>query len=113
MAQLTVTINGRGYPIACDDGQEEHLKKLAAYVDKRVSELATAMGQIGDTRLLVMACLLIADELSDSEKALQDERSEGTGRHKGISPLEVAQREADGRLSGPRLSHSLMETVTR
>ncbi len=82
MAQLTVTINGRGYQIACDDGQEEHLAKLAAYVDKRVSELIASMGQIGDTRLLVMASLLIADELSDSYKALQAER----GKPVGLTP---------------------------
>jgi cell division protein ZapA len=82
MAQITVTINGRGYQIACDDGQEEHLVKLAAYVDKRVSELTAAMGQIGDTRLLVMACLLIADELSDSYAALESERK----RPPGLTP---------------------------
>ncbi|HUC62484.1 MAG TPA: cell division protein ZapA, partial [Alphaproteobacteria bacterium] len=47
MAQVTVTINNRGYQIACDDGQEQHLVKLAGYVDKRVGELTAAMGQIG------------------------------------------------------------------
>jgi cell division protein ZapA len=82
MAQITVTINGRGYQIACDDGQEEHLVKLAAYVDKRVNELTAAMGQIGDTRLLVMACLLIADELSDAYTALEGERK----RPPGLTP---------------------------
>lgn len=82
MAQVTVNINGRGYQIACDDGQEEHLAKLAAYVNKRMSELTAAMGQIGDTRLLVMVCLLIADELSDAYKALQSERS----KPQGLSP---------------------------
>ena len=65
MAQVSITINGRGYQIACDDGQEEHLRRLAAYVDRRVAELVAAMGQIGDQRLLVMASLLVADELSD------------------------------------------------
>ena len=79
MTQLTVTINGRGYQIACDDGQEEHLKALAAYLDKRMSELVAAMGQIGDTRLLVMAGLLIADELSDAQKALETERDKPPG----------------------------------
>jgi len=82
MAQITVTINGRGYQIACDDGQEEHLVRLAAFVDKKVGELTAAMGQIGDTRLLVMASLLIADELADSYKALEAERK----RPPGLSP---------------------------
>jgi cell division protein ZapA len=74
MAQVTVTINGRGYQIACDDGQEAHLTKLAGYVDKRVGELTAAMGQIGDMRLIVMASLLIADELADVYNALEQEK---------------------------------------
>lgn len=66
MAQVTLSINGRTYPIACDDGQEEHLLKLSKYLDQRVSELASSMGQIGDARLLLMAGLLVSDELSDA-----------------------------------------------
>lgn len=91
MAQVTVTINGRGYQIACDDGQEEHLVKLAGYVDKRVGELTAAMGQIGDTRLLVMAGLLIADELSDAYGALEGERKRPSGL-----PLEAEVAIAQG-----------------
>lgn len=74
MAQVTVTINGRGYQVACDDGQEAHLIKLAGYVDKRVGELTAAMGQIGDARLLVMASLLIADELADARASFQQQK---------------------------------------
>lgn len=66
MAQVSVTINGRIYQIACDDGQEANLTRLADYVDKRVGELVAAVGQVGDDRLLVMASLLVADELSDA-----------------------------------------------
>jgi len=65
LAQVSVTINGRIYQISCDDGQEANLTRLAGYVDKRVSELVAAVGQVGDDRLLVMASLLVADELSD------------------------------------------------
>jgi len=65
MAQVTVAINGHNYDIACDDGQEAHLTRLGAYIDKRVGELIAAVGQVGDSRLLVMVALLIADELSD------------------------------------------------
>jgi cell division protein ZapA len=74
MAQVSVTINGRAYQIACDDGQEEHLRQLAGYIDRRVAELVAAMGQIGDMRLLVMVSLLIADELSEVTKQLDDSR---------------------------------------
>ena len=65
MAQVTVTINDRDYEIACDDGQEDHLIKLSQFVDKRLRELTDVIGQVGDARLLVMASLLLADELSE------------------------------------------------
>ncbi len=75
MAQVSVTINGRKYQIACDDGQEAHLARLAGYVDKRVGELVAAVGQIGDSRLLVLASLVVADELSDAYSELEQLRS--------------------------------------
>ena len=65
MSQITVLVNGRKYDIACDDGQEAHLTRLAQYVDRRVDELIAAVGQVGDARLLLMASLLVADELSE------------------------------------------------
>ena len=65
MAQITVRINNREYEIACDDGQESHITQLAEFVDKRVNQLIDAVGQVGDARLLVMANLLVADELSE------------------------------------------------
>lgn len=70
MAQVAVEINGRKYQIACDDGQEAHLKRLGDYIDNRVHELVAAVGQVGDARLLVMVSLLIADELSDAYSEL-------------------------------------------
>lgn len=70
MAQVGVEINGRKYQIACDDGQEAHLKRLGDYIDNRVQELVAAVGQVGDARLLVMVSLLIADELSDAYSEL-------------------------------------------
>ncbi len=66
MSQVTITVNGRKYQIACDDGQEAHLMRLGSYIDKRVDELVAAVGQVGDSSLLVMAGLIIADELSDA-----------------------------------------------
>jgi len=66
MAQLSVTIHGRNYPIVCDDGQEEHVTRLAAYIDKRATEIGETVGQVGEGRLLVMSSLLIADELSEA-----------------------------------------------
>jgi cell division protein ZapA len=66
MAQVNVTVNGRSYSIACDDGQEAHLVRLSRYVDQRVGELVAAVGQVGEARLLLMASLLLADQISDA-----------------------------------------------
>ena len=66
MAQVDIRINNRPYRIACDDGQEEHLTRLAELVDKRVQDLVASVGQVGEDRLLVMVSLLIADELSET-----------------------------------------------
>lgn len=82
MAHVTVTINGRQYQVACDDGQEAHLARLGNYVDNRVQELVAAVGQAGDARLLVMVSLLLADELSDAYSELDSirKKSEGVAR---------------------------------
>lgn len=72
MAQVAITINGRNYDIACDDGQEEHLARLGLYLDQKVAELVGNVGQVGDARLMVMAGLLIADELADAYDELAE-----------------------------------------
>ena len=73
MAQVDVVINSRSYRIACDEGQDEHLKELASYIDNRMQGLISDVGQVGDTRLLVRVSLLIADELSETSDVLDRE----------------------------------------
>ena len=65
MAQVDVSVNGQSYRIACEDGQEDRLVDLAAMVDEKVIGLVNQIGQVGSNRLLVMAALVIADELVD------------------------------------------------
>ena len=60
--------------VACEDGQETHLTNLANYFDDKMNSLVKEVGQIGDTSLMVMAGLLIADELSDANQELVDVR---------------------------------------
>src|SRR5258708_33558843 len=62
MPLVNVMVNSRAYTIACDDGEEEHLKQLAAHVDAKAREVLGSVGQVGDARMLLMAALLIADE---------------------------------------------------
>jgi cell division protein ZapA len=71
MSQVNVTINGRQFRMACEDGEEAHLMHLAEDLDLRISRLRTRFGEIGDTRLTVMAALTLADELSETKEKVQ------------------------------------------
>ena len=87
MAEITLTINNRNYEITCDDGHEDHLRRLGAYVDQRVNDLAGAVGQVGEPRLLVMASLLIADELHE---AMSKEVGAGNGEAKTTEAADLS-----------------------
>lgn len=67
MGEVAVTVGGRRYPVTCDDGQEEHVAALAAYVDRKARALAAAVGEVGEARLLVMTSLVVADEMAALE----------------------------------------------
>jgi cell division protein ZapA len=71
MSQVNVVINSRQYRMACEDGQEERLLELARDLDQRIGQLRDKFGEIGDTRLTVMAALTIADELSEAGQRMQ------------------------------------------
>jgi len=72
MPQISVTINGRSYPVACDEGEEERLRALASDIDGRVGNFARQVGQAGEARLLVLAALVLADELAEANEALRE-----------------------------------------
>lgn len=65
MAQVTVRVGGYSHPVACQDGQERHLTDMAAEVDKRIGALKAMGMQFGETRMLLLAALQLADETSD------------------------------------------------
>jgi cell division protein ZapA len=72
MSQLSITINSQNYTIACDDGQEDRIRDLATGIDQKVQSLVDEVGQVGDNRLLVMAGLLVADELAEIKESMDD-----------------------------------------
>jgi cell division protein ZapA len=93
MAQVNVTVNGRQYSVGCNDGEEDHIAYLAEYVDKRVGELSQALGQVGEARLMLMAALLVADDLAtayDEAEALRGKLDELTGEADKV--MKVAPR---------------------
>ncbi len=65
MAQVTIRINGYAYTVGCEDGQEEHLAEMAAEIEQRIASIKAIGGQSGEARLLMLAALLLADELYD------------------------------------------------
>ncbi len=71
MPLVNVMVNGRAYTLGCDEGEEEHLKQLAAHVDAKAREALSMVGlNAGDTKLMLMAALLLADEHYDVQARL-------------------------------------------
>ncbi|NNG03326.1 MAG: cell division protein ZapA [Inquilinus sp.] len=69
MARVDITLAGRNYPIACDDGQEERVRRIAAYIDSKIDSIGN-LPTATDTHLLVMASLMLGDELFDAQSRL-------------------------------------------
>jgi cell division protein ZapA len=80
MAQVTVRINGYSYVVGCEDGQEAHLSAMAEQVENRIASIKAVAGQSGEARLLVLASLLLADELHDMRLELSKARSGANGQ---------------------------------
>ncbi|WP_284177650.1 cell division protein ZapA [Rhabdaerophilum sp. SD176] len=68
MAHVTVTIDGKQFRMACEDGQEQHLEALALDLDNRIRMVRESFGEIGDLRLTVMAALMVTDELFEERR---------------------------------------------
>ncbi|MGD0634159.1 MAG: cell division protein ZapA [Beijerinckiaceae bacterium] len=67
MATVAVTIAGRVYRMACDEGEEGHLQDLARHVDTTLATLRQGFGEVGDQRLAMMTAIKIADQLSEAQ----------------------------------------------
>ena len=116
MGQVAITINGNNYQIACDEGQEERLTRLGAYVDERTAELVKSVGDVGDVRLMVMASLMVTDKLFDAmaetetlraqaAKAAKEKISEKSDEGLALIVEAVAERIEDGRVLRGSLQH--------
>jgi cell division protein ZapA len=121
MAQVNVTINSRQYRMACEDGQEEHLMQLAKDIDERIENLRGNFGEVGDSRLTVMAALTVADDLTEAGKkirrleeelaALQDARVASVDRAQQTQAAIIAAlNAASERLEG--ITRTLNQTVS-
>ncbi|MEM7042854.1 MAG: cell division protein ZapA [Pseudomonadota bacterium] len=72
MPMVEITVNGRRHSVQCGEGEEARVKGLAQYVDRKISELAIDGTKIGDARLMLLASLMVADELSDAYDKIQE-----------------------------------------
>src|SRR5271157_2949111 len=95
MAQLAVTIAGKVYRVACDEGEEARLGDLAQLVDAKISGLRQRFGEIGDQRLIIMAAITLADDWSEVDERVRELEAE-VARLKTPSPAapEWAERVA-------------------
>jgi cell division protein ZapA len=98
MGEVSVRVNGRAYPVGCEDGQEQHVMRLARLFDEHVSQVARDVGQLGETRLFLLGALLLADELAETRGRLASAsadlgkvqtQAEG-GERRAVAALEAA-----------------------
>jgi cell division protein ZapA len=95
MGQVVVNVNGRSYRFDCGDGEEARLDELAAFVRARIDALTQQYGHVGSERLMLMAALLITDELLDARtalaaKAAPPEKAAPAEKKDGKTPAEAA-----------------------
>ena len=100
MAVVNLLINGHAYTIACDEGEQARLRELGEYVDKRVQEVMSQIGpSMGDTRLILMAALLIADELSEAMGKIEERERELAELAEAHSSAEASLRDTEDALA--------------
>ena len=105
MPQVTVAVNGRSYTIACEPGEEDRVRQLGRSIDAKVVGFAKDAPQAGEARLLVMAALMLADELSEARETLR--RVRGTGG----AAAAVGSIDEEGLASGIERMALRIETV--
>ena len=90
MAKVDISINGRQYAVACDEGQQDRVRELAGMMDSRVKQLTGPgpVGGVGETQILVLAGLMLADELSETQAALD---GKGPAPHSAPTPQSAPQ----------------------
>jgi cell division protein ZapA len=100
MPTIEVLVNGRRHAVQCGVGEEGRVRQLASYVDRRIADLARGQTQVGDARLLLMASLVVADELSDAFDEIKRLRTSleeqgGGGEREAAAALEQAAQQIE------------------
>jgi cell division protein ZapA len=98
MSQVSVTIDGRKYRLACNEGEEARLESLAGLIDQKIGEMRTAFGEIGDQRLVIMAALTLADSLTEAKDEAAAERKRSDDAEQRVSAIASTLDELGSRL---------------
>jgi cell division protein ZapA len=86
MAQVTLRINGYAYTLGCQDGEEDHLHAMAAEVDQRINSVKASAGPSGEARMLVIAALLMADDVYEMRQRVAEAEADKAGSDSVASP---------------------------
>jgi cell division protein ZapA len=114
VAQVNVVINGRQYRMGCEDGQEEHVTRIAQQIDDLIGRLRKAHGEIGDQRLTMMAALTVADELAEqSEKIRKLEAEIAALQDARMNSAERAQQSQAAIIAALNAAAERIEELTR
>ena len=114
MSQVSVTINGRQFRMACEDGEEARLSRLAEELDASIATLRTRFGEIGDTRLTVMAALTLADQLSETKEKLQRLEPElATLRNASVASADHSQATQTAVVAALNAAAERIENITK
>jgi cell division protein ZapA len=106
MAQVTLRINGYSYMVGCQDGEEQHLTAMANEVEQRINAVKAGAGQSGEARMLVMAALMMADDLFELHKRLADSEAGRLADSEAGRPAEPVRPD-------PKLSRKLTRMAKR
>jgi len=114
VSQVNVTINGRQFRMACEDGEEARLSRLAEELDASIATLRTRFGEIGDTRLTVMAALTLADQLSETKEKLQRLEPElATLRNASVASADHSQATQSAVVAALNAAAERIENITK
>jgi cell division protein ZapA len=108
MAQISVTIAGHLYRVACGEGEEPHLQGLARQIDEKIETLKRNFGEIGDQRLTIMAAITLADELAEANRRIAALQAEIVNLKSASTTLETERDQWAN-----HMAESISETAAR